>query len=101
MGDGDKVETVMKDRDLQAMTSYQLPEGEEGTDTGSTEGGEEKVEEVAEQATGKSLTVGQINALTGILGQVKEGSLSENQAINLVSIALGISKEQAKEIIQS
>ena len=56
---------------------------------------------MAEQATGKPLTVGQINSLIGIMGQVADGSLTENQAVNLVAIALGISKEQAREVIQS
>lgn len=93
-GDGDKIEDVLAQRDTQAMALYNMPTGEQ------TEGEtEEGVEEVAEQATGKSLTVGQINALTGLMQQYKEGGLTENQAINLISIALGITKEQAKDII--
>ena len=101
LGDGDKAEDVLKQLDVQAMTSYQAPEGEEGsTDTEATTG-EEEAQEVAEQATGKPLTVGQINSLIGIMGQVADGSLTENQAVNLVAIALGISKEQAREVIQS
>lgn len=94
LGDGDKTEEVLAQRDAQAMALYNMPTGKETT--GETEEG---VEEVAEQATGKSLTVGQINALTGLMQQYKEGGLTENQAINLISIALGITKEQAKDII--
>lgn len=96
-GDGDKVEDILAQRDAQAMTLYNADmAGEAGEPT--TEG-EEGIEEVAEQATGKSLTVGQINALTGLMQQYQSGAFSENQAINLISIALGITKEQAKEII--
>ena len=104
LGDGDKVEDVLQQKDIQSMTSYNMPNGAEGTEGTENAGkatDEEGVEEVAEQATGKSLTVGQINSLIGIMGQVRDGSLSENQAINLVAIALGVSKEQAREIIQS
>ena len=100
LGDGDKAEDVMKEMDAQAMMAYQNLEGGEGAE-GSAESDEGKVEEVAEQATGKSLTVGQINSIIGIMGQVHDGSLTENQAVNIISIALGISKEQAREVIQS
>lgn len=96
-GDGDKIDDVLKEKDIQAMNAYNPTEteDEDGTDTEESE----EIEEVAEQATGKSLTVGQINALTGIIGQYKEGTLSENQAVNLVAVALGVTKEQAREII--
>lgn len=96
-GDGDKVEDILAERDTQAMTLYNADMAG-GAESGNADNNEE-VEEVAEQATGKSLTVGQINALTGLMQQYKEGGLTENQAINLISIALGITKEQAKDII--
>jgi len=98
LGDGDKALDVLAQRDVQAMTAYDTPNTE--PDGGNEEVDSEDVEEVAEQATGKSLTVGQINALTGIIAQYKAGSLSMNQATNLIAVALGITKEQALEIIQ-
>lgn len=99
-GDGDKAEDVLAQRDAQAMALYNadMAGGTEGTESGNAES-EEGVEEVAEQATGKSLTVGQINALTGLMQQYKEGGLTENQVVNLIAISLGVTKEQAKEII--
>ena len=98
-GDGDKIDDVLKQRDVQSMAMYESSKTTEPTEGEEITGNEEDAEEVAEQATGKSLTVGQINALTGIIGQFKEGTLTENQAINLISIALGITKEQAREVI--
>ena len=97
LGDGDKVDEVLEKIDEQALATF-------GTVTTPTEGGTEttdeaSIEEVAEQATGKSLTVGQINSIVGIIQQFQQGTLTENQAVNIVSIALGISKEQAREII--
>lgn len=97
-GDGDKAEDVMKQRDIQSMTAFDNPDNADTDNQGAT-GQDEEVTEVAEQATGKSLTVGQINSLMGIMAQFKDGSLTENQAINLISIALGITKEQAREVI--
>lgn len=100
LGDGDKAEDVLAQRDVQSMTMFNAPEGGEGAVTEPTSSDEtQEVVQEAQQATGKSLTVGQINSLIGILQQYQDGSLTENQTINIVSIALGVSKEQARELI--
>lgn len=95
LGDGDKTDDVLKSLDVQSANAFMATSAE--MQEGDT--AKEAVEEQAEQATGKSLTVGQINSLMGIMAQYKEGSLSQSQTVNLVAIALGITKEQAREII--
>lgn len=98
-GDGDKVDDILAKLDEQAMTTFDTlaTQGEDNTE----ETTEEDIEEVAEQATGKSLTVGQINSIMSIIQQYQADALSENQAVNLISISLGITKEQAQEIIRA
>ena len=97
LGDGDQTDDILAKLDEQNMAKFDTLVSQVSQETNNTS--QEAVEEVAEQATGKSLTVGQINSIMGIIQQYQTGILTENQATNLVSIALGISKEQAREII--
>lgn len=48
---------------------------------------------------GKSLNGAQTQSLIAIMSQFSAGSLSEGQAVNLMATAIGISKEEAKEIL--
>lgn len=48
---------------------------------------------------GKSLNGAQTQSLIAIMSQFSAGSLSEGQAVNLIATAIGISKEEAKEIL--
>lgn len=98
LGDGDKVDSVMADRELESMTIMNAP-SVEGEPTENGEVVDNGVVKEAQQATGKSLTVGQINSLIGIMQQYQDGALTENQTINIISIALGVSKEQARDLI--
>ena len=48
---------------------------------------------------GKALNGAQTQSLLAIMAQFTAGSLSEVQAINLISTAIGISKEEARSIL--
>lgn len=48
---------------------------------------------------GKSLNGAQTQSLIAIMSQFSAGSLSDGQAVNLIATAIGISKEEAKEIL--
>lgn len=48
---------------------------------------------------GKSLNGAQTQSLLAIMAQYSAGSLSEGQAINLIATAIGITKEEAREIL--
>lgn len=56
--------------------------------------------EAAEEIAGKTLNGAQTQSLLGIIGQYSKGELTLGQSINLISVAIGISKEEAKKIIE-
>lgn len=57
-------------------------------------------ENVAQDVVGKSLNGAQTQSLLAVMTQYAAGQLTLGQAINVVSIAIGITKAQAKEIIE-
>lgn len=48
---------------------------------------------------GKALNGAQTQSLIAIMSQYSAGELSEGQSINLIHTAIGISKEEAKSIL--
>lgn len=73
-------------------------------DTASTEGAPKastsEVVDTVEDVAGKSLNGAQTQSLIAILSQYAAGELTIGQAINVISVAIGISKEEAKKIIE-
>ncbi|MEG2688805.1 MAG: hypothetical protein RSA24_06515, partial [Clostridia bacterium] len=61
--------------------------------TGEIEG---QVQEVAQ----KSLNGAQTQSLLAVVEQFSSGSLTLQQAINIIAIAIGVSKDEAKKIIE-
>lgn len=72
------------------------------TDTESTPSDEtaETAVEEAEEAANKTLNGAQTQSLISVITQYKAGTLSIGQATNIVSVSIGISKEEAKRIIE-
>lgn len=60
----------------------------------------EEIIEEAEEQKGTSLNCAQMQSLLSIIAQYTAGSLTENQAVNIISTAIGISKDKAREILQ-
>lgn len=58
------------------------------------------VEEVAQKEAGKSLNGAQTQSLLTVMEQYSAGSLTLGQAINIIATAIGVSKEEAKAIIE-
>ena len=56
-------------------------------------------QEVAPEVQGKTLNGAQTQSLIAIMAQFSAGELSEGQAINLISTAIGIDKEEARRIL--
>ena len=88
-----------------------MPDTEESIDTGlsvsdpNSGGNTDELKhsdevEAAEEIAGKTLNGAQTQSLLGIIGQYSKGELTLGQAINLISVAIGISKEEAKKIIE-
>ena len=51
------------------------------------------------EVQGKALNGAQTQSLIAIMSQYSAGSLTEGQAINLISTAIGISKDEARSIL--
>lgn len=88
-----------------------MPDTEESIDTGlsvsdpNSGGNTDEIKhsdevEAAEEIAGKTLNGAQTQSLLGIIGQYSKGELTLGQAVNLISVAIGISKEEAKKIIE-
>jgi hypothetical protein len=54
----------------------------------------------AEETVGKTLNGAQTQSLLTVMKSLAEGSLSEGQAINIISTAIGVTKDEAKAIIK-
>ena len=51
------------------------------------------------EVQGKALNGAQTQSLIAIMSQFTAGSLTEGQAVNLISTAIGIGKEEARAIL--
>lgn len=54
----------------------------------------------AEDMAGKTLNGAQTQSLISIIAQYQSGALSIGQAVNIVSVSIGVSKDEAKKIIE-
>lgn len=61
---------------------------------------EQEAVEKAEKAADKSLNGAQTQSLISVIAQYQSGGLSIGQATNIIAAAIGISKEEAKRIIE-
>lgn len=76
------------------------PMGDAMGANGGFNGDAGEIVEDAEKAAGKPLNGAQTASLITILKQFKDGILTEGQAIKLMTAALGISREDAEEILK-
>jgi hypothetical protein len=56
--------------------------------------------DTAEETVGKTLNGAQTQSLLAVMDKLSEGSLTEAQAINIISTAIGVTKDEAKAIIR-
>lgn len=54
----------------------------------------------AEDVAGKALNGAQTQSLIAVIAQYQSGALTIGQAINVISVAIGVSKEEAKKILE-
>lgn len=74
-------------------------EGVVPTDEITGGGNTTEVKEEAEEEIGKSLNGAQTQSLINIIQQWKNGILTEQQAVNIISISIGISESKAKKLL--
>ena len=56
--------------------------------------------DAAQDAVGKTLNGAQTQSLINIISQLQAGTLTEGQAVNMISVAIGVTKEEARAIIR-
>ena len=61
---------------------------------------ESEVIETAEEAAGKTLNGAQTQSLISVIAQYQSGAISLGQAVNIISVAIGVSKDEARRIIE-
>lgn len=76
----------------QAEATFSLGEEPDATDT--------EIIDKAEQVASKTLTGIQTTSLIGVIEKYTAGSLTLRQAINIVSVSIGVTAEEARRIIE-
>ena len=71
-----------------------------GSDNADDTAGTDDIIDSAEEAAGKTLNGAQTQSLIAVMAQYQSGALSLGQAINVISVAIGVSKEEAKKILE-
>ena len=71
-----------------------------GGDNADDTAGTDDIIDSAEEAAGKTLNGAQTQSLIAVMAQYQSGALSLGQAINVISVAIGVSKEEAKKILE-
>lgn len=95
----------MKDEEIAALEVQQQTEAEEtfplgGENEVTTDVTATDVTAQAEEVASKTLSGIQTQSLMAVIKQLAEGSLTLGQAVNIVSVSIGVTKEKAKEIIE-
>lgn len=94
------VEEELKRLDEEASSKFTVSEtGAEGT-TAEPTASTGEVQQAAEEVANKSLNGAQTQSLLAVMAQYSAKSLTLGQAVNIVSVAVGISKEEAQKIIE-
>ena len=70
------------------------------SETPAAEPSESEVIESAEDAAGKTLNGAQTQSLISVIAQYQSKAISLGQAVNIISVAIGVSKDEAKKIIE-
>lgn len=103
LGDGDKVEEVMKRKTEEQANRYALEsEADTETDAGAVDDVATETEAIdtEEETTGKTLNGTKMQLLLTVIRSLADGKITEGQAVNIVSAAIGVTKEEAIAIIR-
>ncbi len=89
------------DIDMFGMDESKKPDDKaDNTDEDDNLTNKEDVVNNAEDVAGKTLNGAQTQSLVSIIAQYQSGTLTIGQATNIISVAIGVSKEEAKKIIE-
>lgn len=102
LGDADKFDEVMQQKASEEVGRYDnideqvLEEEISGGDIATSA----EAIDTAEETVGKTLNGAQTQSLLTVMKSLSEGALTEGQAINIISTAIGVTKDEAKAIIR-
>lgn len=100
VGDGDMVGDILKRREAETLDRFDangIPGDEAGNpDTPTTE----EALETAQDVAGKTLNGSQTASLITVIRQLSAGSITEGQAVKILTTAIGVSREEALAIIR-
>jgi len=92
----DEVDEILERKDAEEMARYEEDEDYGNGYDSMTDG---EVVDMAEDMKGKALNGAQTQSLILIMDKFASGGLTEQQAINMISTAIGISKSDARKIV--
>lgn len=92
LGDGDKANEIIAGLDREMMETTNM------TDT--TGGQAEEALNMAEEVKGHPLNGAQTQSLIVIMDNLSQDKLTEQQAINMIATAIGISRKEAADIVR-
>lgn len=92
-----ELDRIAKENQMSADMTDLLTIGDGET---ASEPTESEVIESAEDAAGKTLNGAQTQSLISVIAQYQSGALGLGQAVNIISVAIGVSKDEAKKIIE-
>lgn len=103
----DEVEEIIKRKDDENVSRYQ-GDGQPTTDATGADQTQatdptvtaSDVQGAAEQAAGKTLNGAQTQSLITVVTQYAAGTLTIGQAVNIIAVAIGVSKEEAQALIE-
>ena len=92
-----ELDRIAKENQMSADMTDLLTIGDGET---ASEPTESEVIKSAEDAAGKTLNGAQTQSLISVIAQYQSGALGLGQAVNIISVAIGVSKDEAKKIIE-
>lgn len=95
----EEVADILARRDAESLTRFGVTE-DAAEETGADAPTVEEAVEAAEESAGKTLNGAQTQSLIGVIGQLAAGTITEGQAANIISISIGITKDEAYKIIR-
>lgn len=93
----DEIDEIMERKTAEEASRFSA-EGEDYDSDVSIE--EDDAIDMAEDVKGQPLNGAQTQSLVLIMDKLASGGLNENQAINMIATAIGVSKDKAREIVQ-
>lgn len=92
-----ELDRIAKENQMSADMTDLLTIGDGETVSEPTES---EIIESAEDVAGKTLNGAQTQSLISVIAQYQSGAISLGQAVNIISVAIGVSKDEAKKIIE-